>query len=1365
MNTDTSDAYLEEGTYRLANNLRYITNQEENSGELHMIEGATLLTQIPGAKVLAATQLRETGVIVTSGAGIQNGGDWQVYTIDNTDLSKAPLLIIDVKNGSNDFEKRVIGKKLSLVTRWEDDDNAKLYIADGVGPIITIFLDPERYQDENKNYQVTGIEHLVAYPKTSFQPPKFAGLIDGSLKAGMYEYSYQYYIKHAQQSEISPSTKLIPLHNGALTVNNSNRIQGYEQDAKTNKGIRIQIPTSSDFNRLIIYRIRYAEVGVPPIIETVFDEDMPGDEWFRFEDSGKDGLNIISLEEYNMMTGIHIIPKTIESMTDYMFASNIQNDNPVYKYEDFEKPITATYKFLVADLIGDTNVDDGCITIKDGGVFSKTINVDEYDSSGVRIGNSIVNLDNFIGDPVDTNNTYANPYVSYSLKSLRRGETYRYGIVLYDKYHNATAVKHLEDVDVPSASQIPAFSIDNNGKLHVHPIGIRFDIDNLPDEVVAYEIVRCGKDLANMSTIMQCVISRPIYRIFELAEANMPEDLLRPESTSNALTPTGFVTNMDCWYGMPFSYKNIYSTNAADDIWAIEATWQATNSGFSAEGRHDVIRGNQKIFQVISPEYSYMSETVKDMLQKNSLVVDPISYISPYKLRQKQITAYTSVAMMPIISSGTIDNKNLSITNIGNDYANVIIDTPDNIPVSGNKKVLSINTAEETTACYYRKFDDERPPYFYQDGDFKDVWGKKDSCRYEYIKMYNVNDVPTRSSEQSEQIKITSTGFPESLSWDDFATPVENWQLKYSDKVTGIGNRSFCNWVCGGIYNAQKDQDSTDADSGANRQFNQPELENTSIWGGMMGPGGKCFLAAVDSDYLSKTPDNVVMGTFLCNIKQAGGGYNSDAKYSIYRSYGNYFKRSAANVADVFDGDCFIQPFEYISQHKWYHPYIQSNRNALIAYSIPIETSINLAYTHGHELSKYINASEGDITNIQVNPSNVNNSFIQDKPLYAYNSVYSANSTSRTLAAEDSNNDDWFDSKFDYRVFNSMAKSNDETVDNWLKFLPANYIDVDTRYGEITGLRKFINHLVFWQENAAGLLSVNERVQISDNENMPLTLGTADVLSRYDYMNTSNGMRKDEYADTQSDTTLYWWDHNKHEIIGYSGGTQTVSISKAKFAQNFLNEMDAKAKLIEEPLLWHDKQFNEIGFTVSDGDGEKNGTLMFGENVGGFTSLYSVKPKAAITFKDSTLLLNDNGSIYKWNSLDNDGVKGIENEAIYPYLKYVVNANSVYTKVFDNAEIAGRLYGGGDVRTYLNADPLNKLSFTFKTPLKQTGTITGDKIDNTEYNFRFAIPRDANAQYGGRLRGKTMQAELKSTSNSYDFSLQYIFTKYRISWT
>ena len=525
------------------------------------------------------------------------------------------------------------------------------------------------------------------------------------------------------------------------------------------------------------------------------------------------------------------------------------------------------------------------------------------------------------------------------------------------------------------------------------------------------------------------------------------------------------------------------------------------------------------------------------------------------------------------------------------------------------------------------------------------------------------------------------------------------------------------------------------------------------------------MLIAVNSSQLAND-NNKIMGTYLCNIKQkdAQYTYTEDPKYSTYRSYGNYFDKQTS-VVNIFDGDCFIQPFEYVSQHKWYHPYLENNRNALIVYSIPMETNINLAYTYGYELSKYINASEGDITNIQVDPSNVNNSFIQDIPLYAYNSAYSANSTARTLAAENTNDIDYFDSKFDYRVFNSVAKTNDETVDNWLKFLPSNYIDVDTRYGEITGLRKFANSLIFWQENAAGVLSVNERVQITDNKDMPLTLGTADVLSRYDYLNTSNGMRADEYADTQSDSTLYWWDHNKHEIVGYSGGTQTISVSKAKLVQNFLNEMDAKNKLISEPLLWHDKQFNEVGFTVSDGDDNKKGSLIYGENIGAFSALYTILPKAAITFKDSTLFLNQNGTIYKWNTLTGDEVKGISNEKIYPYLKYVVNANAVYTKVFDNAEFGGRIYGGGDSRTYVNSRPLDDISFTFVTPLKQKGVITGDKIDNTEYNFRFAIPRNNDASYGGRLRGKTMQAELKSTSNSYDFSLQYILTKYRISWT
>jgi hypothetical protein len=67
MNTDTSDAFLSESSYRLANNLRFITNEQENSGELHMIEGTTKDAQISfeGETIIATTSLRDIPIYVT----------------------------------------------------------------------------------------------------------------------------------------------------------------------------------------------------------------------------------------------------------------------------------------------------------------------------------------------------------------------------------------------------------------------------------------------------------------------------------------------------------------------------------------------------------------------------------------------------------------------------------------------------------------------------------------------------------------------------------------------------------------------------------------------------------------------------------------------------------------------------------------------------------------------------------------------------------------------------------------------------------------------------------------------------------------------------------------------------------------------------------------------------------------------------------------------------------------------------------------------------------------------------------------------------------------------------------------------------
>ena len=73
-------------------------------------------------------------------------------------------------------------------------------------------------------------------------------------------------------------------------------------------------------------------------------------------------------------------------------------------------------------------------------------------------------------------------------------------------------------------------------------------------------------------------------------------------------------------------------------------------------------------------------------------------------------------------------------------------------------------------------------------------------------------------------------------------------------------------------------------------------------------------------------------------------------------------------------------------------------------------------------------------------------------------------------------------------------------------------------------------------------------------------------------------------------------------------------------------------------------------------------------------------------------MLATSKSVYKWNSSEDNTSKGIGNsneELLTPYVKYIVNDNSAYTKVYDNAEIE---------TSYIPSD-LSNIKITFKTPL------------------------------------------------------------------
>ena len=1333
MNTDVSDAYMKDDSYRYAENLRYITNKDSNSGELHMIEGVVKIgnVAVDSTRVIhETTQLRDMPVIICDTAT-----GFEVYTYTDNKFNTVAKITTD----------RVRGKSLSLVTKYEDEDNQKLYIADGEGPMLCIQL---AIPEGTTGWAITDINDIIAYPSIELNAPKFNGIISGQLKAGLVQYSYQLYHKFGNQSEISPATKLIPIYKGGLTVQRSKRIEGYQQGKTSDKGVSITFNfegNALNFERMIIYRVTYVQNGQIPTIDIVYD----GKRVDSFDDKGGTPLGILTVEEYNSMTGIHIIPKVIESKDDYMFAANIKDTQSSQSFGKVSG-VKLVPRFVYTKLTGDVNFSTDRITIKGGSnTFSKTVPTWYADTN--TQGPS-VDLSTFMETPKDTNNTYANPYVSYALKSLRRGETYKYGLVLYDNTGASSGVIAITKVDAPSFKECPAWEFNN--ELYVRPLGIQFTVYGLEKTTATrYEIVRCGRSANDASIITQCVLSRPIHRIFE--EETVHEDTPRPQEDTFPLTPTGWVTTMDCWYGVetapndgqyqpvfPCKHDNgdkAYVGNDEATRWATNVTTTVVDNTGSTP-----IVGNSNIFQAISPEYCYENETIQDLLKDNNLVLEPIQYIYPANNTRGDIRTTDITGAIDIDHVYTEDTKH--IYNIGNDHANVNIrDTQDNRPA------ISINTNVDTMMCYYYKFSEMynvSSTIASQLGNFDkvtiDTVDKRYPSRYSYIKLYN------KENPFKDNVDIQAVSFPSTLSWDDMATSSTNWKLKYTDNMTAISNKNFVNWVSGGLYAMDSTSvptmgDTPDDPDNINRFVDMTELDSTV--GGVFGPGGKCFLLSTDTDALAGIPSNNVMGTYLCNVRRRSTTYDENDSISIFRSFGDYFKVSDGNVCTVFDGDCFIMPFEYISQHKCYNPRLPRLRNAMIVYSIPMETSINLAYTSGYEFSKNIDIAQGDITNIQVEPANVNNKFIQERPLYEYNTAYSSTPTAVTLMKREEDAQ-LYDLNQDTRVFHSKLKASDETKDSWQIFQPANFLDVDSRHGSITGLRKFHNQLVFWQENAVGLLSVNERAIIKDESQLQLILGAGGVLTHYDYINTSNGMKANRGADAQSDTTLYWWDENKNEICAYAGGQGMLVLSKIKSVQNFLNEHENSYK----PIMAFDKKYNELLASVKN-----KGILSYSENTQLFHSVYNITP-IGVSILFNTMYMFDSKDMYEWNKMNENYVYGFNGLKLFPKLKYVVNQNAILTKVFDNGEFGGRVYGG-------DTEDLKHIKMTFTTPLKQKGILTGDKMQNREYNFTYAIPRNEYSVYGDRLRGKTMQGTMVSDTNSYDFSLQFIKNKYRISWS
>lgn len=1371
MNTDTSDALLSNEQYRYAENIRIVTDTESNSGEAHLIEGTVsdqfdIYKKVQGgadedvtlsfenSKILATNTIRNIGIAIVQTEVVDPVDDeykdgWSILKLDFNE-KKGYLLFGPCTEPITPDGWNKKGKVISTVLRYESDNNIKLYISDLTGnhPIIMLPIHDNEYVGDNFNstfaYQNQLLPTLTVSVSTS----------SGSLISGMVQYAYRLYSKYGASTPISPLSKTLSLY--------KDNVSGYAAKKRSGRAVDITYPTTNypKLDYIQVYRISYLESGQQPTINLIKDEQVNTGSAI---DTGTNDIQTISVAEFISMVDFQIIPKQIESKGDYMFAANLKyaQDNADELFEDFDArsyskgsrynntPIFSPAgsqisfdnidtQYLTHDAFNDfaeytTYTDNDWQPLNNNDLqirtYTRSIAADTYNGVGKCFRWRYINAPVYDdGNEVYAKESTADNAKRIPLNTFRSEEVYRFGVRLFDNHGRASSVKWIADIMIP-----PASYVDNDSQDHCYLklTGIEFSINNSYDNwranwknVSAYEIVRCPRTVADRCTITQGITGYVMQ----------PQEYNDPELTYlEQICTSGF-----------FTQDNMHTVSDAES----DPT-DPTKIKYRQQADSDAYDG----IMFASPEYCYQPDDVKDILQshQDGIQIRQVArYNTGFDKRTVNIQVGTKETEFTYYTSNQTSNADmpysLELTNLGWFIGPITMD-------------YNANWDGKSWYSQYGK-------------TTKDNSNTPTRWFLNYI-------IPTYSARVKKYTNtsrnILKTAFIKAPEYSDFANQQE---FSYDNNVVSIGDKQFVNWS---VPMMLKFRDTGTKNSIKAKMDN---IDYQTCWARgnwdhslflyPISSGGSTILFKADytsgngydtngSGEDSSVPeeDTTMPRIYITDVRKPVvpyGGYNKTSiDNSKYISYGDFRKVNldTANNINVFSGDTKISPFVYNAAHGWYDSTYKAAVKMATVYRVVIECDIDTKAQYG---SLYGSEQFYDYR-LQDYACGFD-TFTQEKDAYLYNTVY--NSTPDILSwTTDAENTKKFNN-YDTRIHYSEQKTNNEEIDSWLRFKSANFIDTDTRHGEITGMKLFKDKLIFWQENASGIAAVNERIILKDASDNKVQLGTGGVLERTDYISTMYGLKPRQLAYEVSNDHLYWWDSDRKELLQYTDGYNVTPLISTKQAKNYINNMKDES---ETPALIYDNKYKELICNLRDEQ-----SLVYSEQLQQFTSIYTFNP--AFKWQANTLLYLTKNKLHQYlynETSQQDGVQLFGEDAC-PHIEYVVNKDSQYNKVFDIQTFGGRFYGGNTTDPLNeNINPLRKLYFGYKTPLKQTSGTYGNALTNIEYDFRLTIPRNGapneQIKYGDRMRGKTMQCMFESTSNDLDFSLQYITTKFRMSWT
>lgn len=202
---------------------------------------------------------------------------------------------------------------------------------------------------------------------------------------------------------------------------------------------------------------------------------------------------------------------------------------------------------------------------------------------------------------------------TWLIKSLRRNEIYRYGIVLYDKYCQASPVKWIADIRTPNVMddgfELMSSNTIVNGmryELVIRNLGIQFMVKSLPEGCTGYQIVRCARHESDIATISQGVLSSPVSNAYSRQFEGNNDDYW--VTKYHMFCPTGFLT----------TNKFIEGYNVHD---------QLVRDGKDSKSQCMTNIDNDKLLQFVSKEICYQPESFKQFTKDKKYYLQKQSFL------------------------------------------------------------------------------------------------------------------------------------------------------------------------------------------------------------------------------------------------------------------------------------------------------------------------------------------------------------------------------------------------------------------------------------------------------------------------------------------------------------------------------------------------------------------------------------------------------------------------------------------------------------------------------------------------------------------------------------------------------------------